>query len=165
MTSAEKLREVVDKVYDEGLNGGDLSVADRHLTADFRNNGSHDDSMRGPEAFKHTIKVQRGAFSDVKYEILDFVAQDDKAAVRWVMRGRHTGPFIGIPATGLEIEHHGMIIFRFEGEKIAERWGIVDNFALQRFLQSGGKPAGPLTPGGPGGAGGPGGPGGGKPAA
>lgn len=145
MISPEKQREIVDRVYDEGLNKGDLSAADRYLTPDFRNNGSHDDSMSGPEAFKHTIKVQRSAFSDIKYEILDFISQGDKAAIRWVMRGRHTGPFIGIPATGLEVEHHGMIFFRFEGEKIAERWGIVDNFSLQRFLQSGGKPAGPLT--------------------
>lgn len=39
-----------------------------------------------------------------------------------------------------------MIWFRFEGDKIAERWGIVDNFTLERFLKSGGKPTGPLTP-------------------
>lgn len=152
MTTAEKQREVIDRIYSEGLNDGDLTAADRYLTPDFRNNGSHDDSMSGPEAFKHTIKIQRGAFSDIKYEILDFMSDGDKAAIRWVMHGRHTGPFIGIPATGLQIEHHGMIFFRFEGEKVAERWGLVDNFSLQRFLKSGGKPAGPLTPGGPGGA-------------
>jgi hypothetical protein len=61
------------------------------------------------------------------------------------MHGRHTGDFIGIPATGKQVEHHAMIILRFEGHKVAERWGIVDNFALMRFLQGG-------RPGGPGGA-------------
>lgn len=152
MISAEQQRELVERVFDEGLNQGDLSAADRYLTADFRNHGSHDDSMRGPEAFKHTIRIQRSAFSEIKYEILEFLSQGDRAAIRWVMHGKHTGPFLGIPATGLTVEHHAAIFFRFEGEKIAERWGIIDNFALERFLKSGGKPAGPLTakPGGPG---------------
>ncbi|MFC7310781.1 ester cyclase [Streptomyces monticola] len=145
MITAEKQRELVERVFDEGLNQGDLSAADRYLTADFKNHGSHDDSMTGPEAFKHTIKIQRSAFSDVRYEILDFISQGDRCAIRWVMHGRHTGPFIGIAATGLTVQHQAIIWFRFEGEKIAERWGIVDNFTLQRFLQSGGKPAGPLT--------------------
>ncbi|MCB5169608.1 ester cyclase [Streptomyces bambusae] len=165
--TAEQQKELVEKVFHEGLDLGDLSAADRYLTADFRNHGSHDDSMRGPEAFKHTIRIQQSAFSEIKYEILDFISQGDKAAIRWVMHGKHTGPFIGIAPTGLQVQHQAIIWFRFEGDKIAERWGIVDNFSLQRFLQSGGKPVGPLTPSGGPGAGGPaaGGPGAGKPAA
>ncbi|MFD1659491.1 ester cyclase [Streptomyces caeni] len=150
MASAERQKEIVEEIFREGLTNGDLSVADKHLTADFKNNGSHDDSMRGPEAFKHTIRIQQSAFSDIKYEILDFVSQGDRAAARWVMYGRHTGPFLGVQPTGLEVEHNAIIWFRFEGEKIAERWGIVDNFTTYRFLTSGGKPGGPLTPGGPG---------------
>ncbi|GGT37449.1 ester cyclase [Streptomyces chromofuscus] len=158
--TAEQQREVIEKVFHEGLDLGDLSAADRYLTADFRNHGSHDDSMRGPEAFKHTIKIQQSAFSDIRYEILDFISMGDKAAIRWVMHGKHTGPFIGIPPTGLQVQHQAIIWFRFEGDRIAERWGIVDNFSLERFLKSGGKPVGPLTP-----AGANGGPGAGKPAA
>ncbi|MEU0671736.1 ester cyclase [Streptomyces sp. NPDC006172] len=155
--NAEQQKELIEKVFHEGLDLGDLSAADRYLTADFRNHGSHDDSMRGPEAFKHTIKIQQSAFSDIKYEILDFIAMGDKAAIRWVMHGRHTGPFIGIQPTGLQVQHQAIIWFRFEGDRIAERWGIVDNFSLERFLKSGGKAAGPLTPAG--------GPGAGKPTA
>jgi steroid delta-isomerase-like uncharacterized protein len=136
MSNAEKQKEIVNAVFTEGLTNGDLSAADRYLTADFRNHGSHDDSMVGPEAFKHTIRIQRSAFTDIKYEIVDFISDGDRAAIRWIMYGTHTGPFIGIPATGRSVEHHAAIFFRFEGDKIAERWGVVDNFALQRFLQS-----------------------------
>jgi len=52
----------------------------------------------------------------------------------------------------MEIEHNAMIFLRFEGDQIAERWGIVDNFTLMRVLQ-GGKAGGPLAGGKP--AGGP----------
>jgi predicted ester cyclase len=136
VASAEVQRAVVDKIWLEGLNNGDLSIADEYLTSDFKNHGSRDDSLTGPEAFKLTIRAQRSGFSDIKYEILDFISQGDRAAVRWIMRGRHTGDFLGVPATGREVEHHAVLILRFEGDKIAERWGVVDNYALLRFLQA-----------------------------
>jgi len=135
-TNPEKQREIINKIFLEGLNNGDFSVADNYLTPDFRNHGSHDDSLRGPEAFKNTIRIQRSAFSDIKYEILDFISMGDRAAIRWVMHGRHTGPFLGVPATGKEVEHHAIIWLRFEGEKVAERWGVVDNYGLLRQLQA-----------------------------
>ena len=136
---AERQREIVDQIWLVGLNQGDLSIADKYLTPDFKNNGGHDDSLRGPESFKLTIRKQRSGFSDVEYEILDFVSQGDRCALRWVMRGRHTGEFLGIAPTEKRVEHHAMIILRFEGDKVAERWGIVDNFGLMRQLK-GGKP-------------------------
>lgn len=160
--SIERQREIIDAVYNQGLNAGDMSVAEKYLTEDYQSHGSYDDSVRGPASFRLTIEMQHRSFSDVKYEVLDVVGQGDKSAIRWVMRGRHTGPFIGIPPTGMEIEHNAMIFLRFEGEKIAERWGIVDNFTLLRTLQ--GAAPGPLAGGPPGGrpggppAGGPGGP-------
>jgi predicted ester cyclase len=138
--SATRQREIVDKIYLEGLNNGNLAIADEYLTPDFRNHGSHDDSLTGPESFKLTIRKQRAGFSDIRYEILDFISQDDKCVVRWVMHGRHTGEFIGVPATGKTVQHHAILILRFEGDKIAERWGIVDNFALLRFLRGDGPP-------------------------
>jgi predicted ester cyclase len=154
--SLERQREIIDIVYNQGLNGGDLSVAEKYLTADYQSHGSYDDSVRGPASFRMTIEMQHRAFSDVKYEILDVVSMGDQSAIRWVMRGRHTGPFIGIPPTNMEIEHNAMIFLRFEGDQIAERWGIVDNFTLLRTLQgvapgplAGGPPAGGRPAGGP----------------
>jgi predicted ester cyclase len=140
--SIERQREIIDIVYNRGLNAGDLSVADRYLTADYQSHGSYDDSVRGPAAFKLTIEMQHRAFSDISYEVLDVVSEGDKSAVRWVMHGKHTGPFIGVPATGTKVEHHALLILRFEDDRIAERWGIVDNFTLLRTLQG---VAGPLT--------------------
>ncbi|MFF9011380.1 ester cyclase [Streptomyces sp. NPDC014870] len=137
MTNAqEHQKNVVHRLFMEGLNKGDLDVADELMTPDFVNHGSMDDSLRGPEAFKTTIRRQRGAFSDIRYEILDTLSEGDRVAIRWVMHGVHTGEFLGVPATHRTVEHHAMIFFRFEGGKLAERWGIVDNFALLRVLKA-----------------------------
>ena len=137
VASAERQREIVDKIWLFGLNQGDPTIADDYLAPDFQNHGSHDDSLRGPESFKNTIRKQRSGFSDIRYEILDFLSQGDKCCLRWVMPGRHTGESLGTPATGKTVEHHAVIILRFEGDKIAERWGTVDNFALMRQLKAG----------------------------
>ncbi|MGY3202332.1 ester cyclase [Streptomyces sp. TE5632] len=92
MLTPEQQKELIEKVFHEGLDLGGLSAADRYLTADFRNHGSHDDSMRGPEAFKHTTKIQQSAFSDIKYETLDFISQGDKAASRTTAAGSPRPP-------------------------------------------------------------------------
>jgi predicted ester cyclase len=134
--TAELHYTIVSRLFEEGLNQGDLRVADELMTADFHNHGSHDDSMSGPESFKFTINKQRSAFTGVRYEILDFASMGDRAAIRWVMRGKHTGPFLGVPPTGLEVEHNAMIFFRFEGDKLAERWGVIDNFTLVMKLRA-----------------------------
>jgi predicted ester cyclase len=133
--SLERQREIIDIVFNRGLNEGDLSVADKYLTENYESHGSYDDSIKGPASFKLTIEMQRRSFSDITYEVKDVVSQGDKSALHWVMRGRHTGPFVGIPATGKEVEHQAMLILRFEGDQIAERWGVVDNFTLMRKLQ------------------------------
>ncbi len=133
-TQQEQQKDVVHRLFMEGLNKGDLSVADELMTPDFINHGSMDDSLTGPEAFKTTINRQRGAFTDISYKILDTISEGDRVAIRWVMHGVHTGEFLGVPATHRTVEHHAMIFFRFEGGKLAERWGIVDNFALLRTL-------------------------------
>ncbi|MFF1506876.1 ester cyclase [Streptomyces sp. NPDC058326] len=133
-TTQEHQKNVVHRLFMEGLNGGDLSVADELMTPDFVNHGSMDDSLTGPEAFKTTIRRQRGAFSDIRYEILDTLSEGDRVAIRWVMHGVHTGEFLGVAPTHRKVEHHAMIFFRFEDGKLAERWGIVDNFALLRVL-------------------------------
>ena len=136
VASAERQREIVDQIWLVGLNKGDLSIADKYLTDDFQNHGSHDDSLTGPASFKLTIEKQRSGFSEIEYEILDFLSQGDRCVVRWIMKGVHTGTFIGVPPTGKRVEHHAILILRFEGDKIAERWGIVDNFALLRHLRA-----------------------------
>jgi predicted ester cyclase len=59
-------------------------------------------------------------------------------ACRITIRGTHRGDFQGIPATGRRIRLSGIDLLRFEGEKIAERWGEFDDTEL--FKQIGATP-------------------------
>ena len=133
MTTPAALKDVVRRLYYEGLNTGNLDIADELLTPDFRNNGGFTE-LPGPENFKDTIRRMHAAFSGVRYEIEDMIAEGDRVAVRWTMHGTHTGEFMGVAATGREIEHHAMVMFRAVDGRIAERWGVIDVLGLLRQL-------------------------------
>lgn len=64
----------------------------------------------------------------------DIVAKDDRVWAVWTIRGTHTGPLFGIPATGRTFEILEAGIWRIEGELVAEAWFFGDDLALLRQL-------------------------------
>jgi predicted ester cyclase len=49
---------------------------------------------------------------------------------RWSISMAHTGPFLGIPASGKTISATGMSVQRFVGGKIGEAWDNWDQLSL-----------------------------------
>jgi predicted ester cyclase len=74
-------------------------------------------------------------FSDVKVSVEDAFENDDKVALRWRMRGIHSGDFAcacgAVEATGRPVEFSGINIYRFEDDRIVESWGEVDSAGLE----------------------------------
>jgi predicted ester cyclase len=62
------------------------------------------------------------------------VAEGDKVAVRFTVRGTHRGEFMGIAPTGKEVVVQGMDINRMANGKIVERWGIADSLSMLQQL-------------------------------
>jgi predicted ester cyclase len=46
----------------------------------------------------------------------------------------HSGPWLGIPATGKQLTYENLYISRFEGGKIAEHWIFLDAFGMLRQM-------------------------------
>jgi predicted ester cyclase len=51
-----------------------------------------------------------------------------------VARGRHSGDFFGIPATGKQIEVMGILIHHMKDGKIIEVWEVLDMMGLLEDL-------------------------------
>ncbi len=77
----------------------------------------------------------REAFPDMQVTIPDAVAEGDRVAIRAIWRGTHKGTFRGLAATGRSVTMEGMVFWRIENGKIAERWAIIDLPAVLRQLQ------------------------------
>lgn len=53
---------------------------------------------------------------------------------RWTFHGKHSGEFMGIPATGKELALTGISIIRMRGGKIVEGWDGYDALGMLRQL-------------------------------
>jgi steroid delta-isomerase-like uncharacterized protein len=79
------------------------------------------------------------AFPGGQIELLHTFADRDDLVTRFVMRGRHEGEFLGVPATGCEIALDGITIMRFRDGRVLERWSQADMLGL--LVQFGAMPA------------------------
>jgi steroid delta-isomerase-like uncharacterized protein len=86
----------------------------------------------GPEAFKQVIRGIRAGLPDVEIEVHEAIAEGDKVASCWTMRGTHTGELNGIPPTGKSVVLKGMSVSRLAHGKIVEEYGQEDALG---FLQ------------------------------
>lgn len=82
------------------------------------------------EALLQHVEMFEKAFPQYRLEAEDIIEQGDKVVVRARFTGTHNGEFNGIPATGRTVDLPLIIIYRFEGGKIAEHWMEANHLAL-----------------------------------
>ena len=123
-------RRFIQEVFNEGK----LEDAKMLLTPDIIYHGVFEE-VRGLEDFKQWIAEDRRAFPDAQFTIVDDFGEQNKVAIRWIMKGTHEKDFADLPASHEKFETHGADIFHFEKDKIKEAWTIFD--ALTPALQLG----------------------------
>src|SRR6266581_4034326 len=64
--------------------------------------------MRGPAGYLAVIGMMRGGFPDIQWTLEELIAEGNKVAARFTMRGTHLGAFFGVPSTGKKIEVQAM---------------------------------------------------------
>ena len=86
--------------------------------------------LRGPDGYLALLGMLRGGFPDVQWTLEDVVAEGDKVAARFTMRGTHTGPFMGIPPSGKPFSVTSMGIYRIANGQIMEEHGLPDMLGI-----------------------------------
>jgi len=66
----------------------------------------------------------------LRYEIHDVVADGDRVAVRATAYGVHNTDHLGVPATGRPYAMPAMHLYRGEGGRLAEHWGVRDELTV-----------------------------------
>ena len=90
--------------------------------------------MRGPAGYLAIIGMMRSGFPDIQWTLEDTVAEADKVAARFTMRGTHQGAFFGVPPTGKKIEVQAMNFYRFSSGQIVEEYGQPDLLGLMQQI-------------------------------
>lgn len=119
------------RFVEEVLVTGNVDLVDEFVDAKFVEREQMPPGIpEGIEGVKAWISMWHTAFSDPQAEIEDICEDGDKVWARTTFRGTHTGDFLGIPATGKQVEFGGMDCVRIIDGKAVEHWGVTDVAAM-----------------------------------
>ena len=125
---------LVGAFYERIWNAGELEAAEGLLAPGLSFRGSLGAVLRGRDAFLDYVRWVLSALSHYHCEIVDCVADADRAFARMQFSGRHAAPFRGFAPTGREVRWAGAALFRFADGVIAEIWVLGDLAGLDALL-------------------------------
>lgn len=140
MTPAERAAMAVLEVFETG----DHERIRDLVTDDFVDHGAPPGLPPGPGGYIGVLRFLTEVL-EIRYEVHDVVAVGDKVAIRATAHGVHKSDHLGVPATGRPYAMETMHLYRGEGDRLAEHWGVRDEFSV--LVQVGALPA-PQLPAG-----------------
>ena len=122
------------EAFGAAVNSGDLDTLDGLVTADAVDRDPAPGQGLGPAGYKAMFAELRTAFPDLHIEVEHMTAAGDDVAFAYTLTGTHRGEFQGHAPTGGTFQVRGVQISRFEGGKLAERWGSSDQLGMMTQL-------------------------------
>lgn len=143
--NAERQKETYRRLLEVGFNQGDTTIVDSVLVDNPIDHMAMPPGMpAGRAGLKQMIVAFRTGFPDMKITVESILSEGDRIAAYTVMTGTHTGEFMGMKPTGKAIRVEGFDLVRFEGDRMAEHWGVNDDAGMMRQLGVSGSPGSPL---------------------
>lgn len=130
---SEQNKVVVSRYMEEVFNRKNAALLDQLVVSNCVIHTPEGD-VHGLDGLKQIVAGYRVIFPDHHFTVDDLVAEGDKVAIRWTMRGTHSGELRDIRPTGKKVTLTGMSIFRVAGGKIAEDWVSPDTLGLLQQL-------------------------------
>jgi steroid delta-isomerase-like uncharacterized protein len=116
------------------VSAGNLGVIDELLADDFVEHEEFPGIEPNREGVKQFFALFRSAFSDLRLEAHEVVAEGDLVCARGSLSGTHDGDFMGMPPTGKHVEVFGFDMVRFRDGLGTEHWGVFDMMAMMQQL-------------------------------
>ena len=117
----------------DAINSGDLSCLPECVTQDFVDHGSPLPIPPGPEGYAQILTFVTQVLQ-IRYEMKDLITTDDRIVVRAIASGVGTSAFHGPEAAGRAYEMETIHIYRTEGTRLAEHWGVRDELGAMRRM-------------------------------
>src|ERR1700686_4625032 len=113
-----QMKEIVRNHFEDFVNRRKPEVIRTNMTPDFLD---HDGPGGKPTGVDGDESMMRGMYAmmpDLHLTIEEMIAEGDKVVCRNVWRWTDS-------ASGKKMQFHGFVLWRFEGDRIAERWATV----------------------------------------
>ena len=125
--SAEN-KAIVRRLLDS-ITHGNVDEAARSIAPDFVWHGPGAE-VRGPEGWKQLVTGYLTAFPDMSFTIEDQIAEGDRVATRYTVRGTHQGELAGIAASGRVVTVPCLQLDRIVDGKFIESFELFDQFGM-----------------------------------
>lgn len=132
----EKDLEMYQNVWNSFLAGDTSVVNNKNFTEDVVIVTSNGDLV-GIDACKEFYLNYLTGFTNIEWTIVDAFGQGNKLIKHWNFKGKHTGDFFGIPATGNSLNLSGTTIVTMREGRIAKEHDFFDmKSMLDQLLNS-----------------------------
>ena len=117
--------------FTDFINTASEQLADELISPDAKFHvPGRSEPVRGPAGYLAILGMMREGFPDIQWTLEEMIAEGDKVAARFTMRGTHRGTFFGVPPTGKPIVVQAMNFYRLSGGQFVEERGQPDLLAL-----------------------------------
>lgn len=116
--STSEMKALVRSHFEDFVNHQKAEVIRTNMTADFLDHDGPGGKPTGVAGDEQMMRGMYGIFPDLHITIEEMIAEGDRVVCRNRWHGTNA-------QTGRRIEFHGFVEWRFEGNKIAERWATV----------------------------------------
>ncbi len=118
--SHDEMKSFVRNHFEEFVNRKNLDIADHNFAPEFVDHGTDvpPGMPPGPAGAKAYVGGAYKKFPDIRVEILDLIAEDDRVVVRNQWTGTEA-------ASGTKYEFSGIVIWRIAHRQLVERWAYL----------------------------------------
>ena len=114
----DQMKAFVQQHFEDFVNNKKAEVIQHNMTPSFYDHDGPGGKGAGIAEDEHMMRGMYAAMPDIHITIEDMVAEGDKVVCRNIWRWTDV-------KTGKRMAFHGFVEWRFEGDKIAERWATV----------------------------------------
>lgn len=125
-THIETVRQLIDRFF----NQHDPDATKDYFTDDFAFHGTSAADFRGLDIYRRTMGAFFAGFPDAHATEQDLIESGNRICARFVVEATHKGVLWGLPATGHAVRWDAIMIYRFEGDRVAEQWANEDWSAI-----------------------------------
>lgn len=126
-------KQVARRLIDEVWNKGKLELIDELVDPNYAGR----DPMVGAltrDGLRDSVKAYRAAFPDLRIEVAALIGEGNFVCTRWVSRGTHRGPLLGMPGTGKTAVVTGLNFAEVRDGKLFSDFQEFDSLGLLRQL-------------------------------
>jgi len=130
----DQTKTAARRVLEEVFPADDEVALAELISTDFVNHEAPPGTPPGLGGITFYMHMLARAFSDQSWTVDQVICEGDMVAMHCTHRGRHTGDFFGVPATGRTFSYKQMHLVRMADGKGVEHWAVRDDAALMRQL-------------------------------